>query len=211
MLEFKGVVDPALFAEFCDAADPAEFAAAARWLKRARDVVVYGETPRLDIPLLGLSAWSERGVTRSRAWQLGYAVARAYRELLAVGPMALVVPESLLTVRRISAPSAGLEGLVVRQGDSCVGAVLPALPARARRFAAARALGLTLLTTDRAELLLDPAPTTLTKASRAFAAELLAPAEGIWAYLAPLPAPTTSAFDAIAARYRVDSSVVQHQ
>jgi len=171
---------------------------------------VYGETPRLDIPLLGLSAWSERGVTRSRAWQLGYAVARSYRELVAVGPMALVVPESLLTVRRISAPSAGLEGLVVRQGDSA-GAVLPALPARARRFAAARALGLTLLTTDRAELLLDPAPTTLTKASRAFAAELLAPAEGIRAYLAPLPAPTTSAFDTIAARYRVDSSVVQHQ
>jgi len=101
MLEFKGVVDPALFAEFCDAADPAEFAAAARWLKRARDVVVYGETPRLDIPLLGLSAWSERGVTRSRAWQLGYAVARSYRELLAIGPMALVVPESLLTVRRM--------------------------------------------------------------------------------------------------------------
>jgi len=172
---------------------------------------VRGQTPGVDVPPERLTASTEGDVESRRPWVLGYATARLYRERLSVEAVAALDPMTLLTVRRTNAPTAGLEGLVA-SGAGGRGAVLPsALSARAGRFAAARGLGLTLLQPDRSQLLLDPTPTTLTKASRAFAAELLAPAEGIRRYLQHLGAPTPAAFDAIAERYRVDSRLVQHQ
>lgn len=67
------------------------------------------------------------------------------------------------------------------------------------------------LLTERSLLLLDPVRTDLVKASRAFAAEILAPAAGIQKFLAVLPETTDSAIDAVAERFKVSSSVVQHQ
>ena len=78
------------------------------------------------------------------------------------------------------------------------------------RFAQARALGLALIS-GRGESLLDPASTDLMKETRAFAAELLAPASGILGYLEVLPSVTEQAFDAVAARFNASSWLVQHQ
>lgn len=68
-----------------------------------------------------------------------------------------------------------------------------------------------LVAVDRELLLLDPAHTDLSKTARAFAAESLAPAEGIRDYLAVLPEVTTSAFEAVAGSYDVSPLLVQHQ
>lgn len=94
-----------------------------------------------------------------------------------------------------------------------VGLVLPAEPSAneaSRRFAQARALGLSLLT-ERRLLLLDPAHTDLSKTSRAFAAEPLAPAAGIAEYLDVLPSATGAALEAVAGRFAVSPLLVQHQ
>lgn len=111
----------------------------------------------------------------------------------------------------VGLPAAGLEGLAsVRSSDRVV-LVLPheGLHPTAVRFAQARALGVALVT-DRSESLLDPASTDLMKETRAFAAELLAPAEGIREYLRESSA-TNQTLEAIASRFDTSSWLVQLQ
>lgn len=93
-----------------------------------------------------------------------------------------------------------------------IGLVLPSdfTGAATTKFAQARALGLALLT-PRRSVLLDMASTDLVKMTRAFAAELLAPADGIAEYLSVLPAVTDRAIDAIADRYGASPIMVQRQ
>lgn len=80
----------------------------------------------------------------------------------------------------------------------------------ATRFAQARALGLSLLVPPRLALL-DPAHTDLAKQARAFAAELLAPADGISEYLSVFPTVSDPAIEAVAARYEASPILVQRQ
>lgn len=145
-------------------------------------------------------------------WTLGYTAARAYRQQLGLGARDVFPTERYVGTTSVTASSGGLQGLVAVDGDR-LGLVLPddvALGGTLVRFAQGRALGLSLLT-DRRLLLLDPSHTDLSKMSRAFAAELLAPAEGISGYLAVLPDVTPSVFEAVAARFDTSPLLVQHQ
>lgn len=203
-------LDPQLLTEFLDSVRPDGLRAAARWLQQSRDVV----TPLTRPSLLDLGTPVPDGgpMQADGPWGRGYALARAYRKQLGLGPRELFPCEEYVGSATLDAPAAGLQGAVCVDGDQ-LGLVLPAeipFSAASRRFAQGRALGLSLLT-DRRLMLLDPAHTELTKAARAFAAELLAPAEGIGEYLSALPDVTSSAFEAVAARYDTSPLLVQHQ
>jgi hypothetical protein len=142
----------------------------------------------------------------------GYAAARQIREILGLEPTAQLNTDRLVPETRLPGQSAGLEGFTQWVSDDQLVLVLPSGKrlAAAVRFAQARSLGLALASSQD-EHLLDPVSTDLTKESRAFAAELLAPAAGIARYLYQLPAITDAAFDAVAARFNTSSLLIRHQ
>lgn len=203
-------LEPGVLDEFLNSARPDELRRALGWLTQAQQHAQTLARPRLGTPLdwLGDFARSQG----AQPWEVGYAAAGAYREQLHLTPPDPFPIADFVAVTSLEASSAGLQGLVVADERS-VGLVLPAdvgANDASQRFAQARALGLSLLS-SRQMLLLDPSHTDLSKASRAFAAELLAPAAGISQYLDVLPAVTGAAFEAIAVRFNVSPLLVQHQ
>lgn len=197
----------AVLLELLDSVRPDGLREAARWLAAARERDVLRPRPAI--------IWSEHAdVAQGQpAWALGYALAGRYRSRLGFDPHKPFRVEELVGLREVAAPTGGLQGLVRVVDGSEVGLVLPHAEQRSgasRRFAQARALGLSLLT-DRELILLDPSYTDLSKASRAFAAELLAPADGLRSYFSSLHDVTGAAFDAVATHYEVSPLLVQYQ
>lgn len=201
---------PPLRDEFLDSVDPGRLSVALRWVGAARRRASAVRRPRSrdftarDLPL------SVRG--GARPWEVGYEAARAVRGELGLDSTKRMDVAEYVARAVAVADSAGLEGFVAAERGSDVALVLPrGMPPTAVRFAQARALGLSLFERSRSEFLLDPARTESTKRSRAFAAELLAPAEGIREMLGRLPGETDAAFDAIAQQYAISPLVVRWQ
>lgn len=204
-------VDEGFLHEFLDSAVASEVSTAWTWVGRARASAVGRPRPRLDTPIEWLQ--SHLDSQASQPWSIGYAVAQAYRRQLELAELEVFAPDEYVATTTVDAPAGGLQGLVGVQGGEAVSLVLPAelsWSATSKRFAQARSLALSLLT-SRDLLLLDPAATDLAKASRACAAELLAPAGGIADYLSALPDITSAALEAVAARFDVSPLLVQHQ
>lgn len=202
-------LDDEVLVEFLDSVRPSELRTAAQWLEQA-------QSERVMMPRPALADRLEHAGASSRAqgqpWELGYAAASSYREQLGLRSREVFPMDRYVSTTPIDAPAGGLQGLVAVERDD-LGLVLPTelgLSRNSVRFAQGRALGLSLLT-KRPLLLLDPAHTDLSKAARAFAAELLAPADGISTYLSVLPEVTPAAFEAIAARFDTSPLLVQHQ
>jgi len=194
-----------LLDEFLDSADPNRLDEAGDWLRRARARIVTGEQRRSRLPA------AEGHSADARPWEVGYTLGRRCREHLGLAATDRVELRPLVGLARVGGDAAGLQG-VMAVVDDAVGVALPSGPtgASALRFAQARALGLSLLT-QRDTVLLDPTSTELAMTSRAFAAELLAPAAGISEYLRVLPAATDRALDAIAGRFGTSALLVQRQ
>jgi hypothetical protein len=199
-----------LLDEFLDSADPYSLPAASAWLSAAR--VRARTVPVSSRAVVGLGGQRDTSAIEPVPFQRGYALARAVRAELGIQPRERLDIKELVSKATVGRPSAGLEGFTGVRPSGEVVLVLPGerLHPTAVRFAQARALGLALVS-DRTESLLDPASTDLMKETRAFAAELLAPADGIREYLGVLPATTDQAFDAVAARFDASSWLVQHQ
>ncbi len=196
--------DPELLGEFLDSADVQHLSAAGQWLERARGYARLAHRTRAALPL-------DPRADEAPPWTLGYQLARAYRSQLGLRPTDRVDLMDLVGLARVAGDPAGLQGLVQMAADG-VGLVLPeeSMSVTTTRFAQARALGISLFTT-RTTALLDPTRNDLATRSRAFAAELLAPAEGIAEYLDALPAVTDRAIDAVADRFDASSALVQRQ
>lgn len=201
-------LDEALLLELLDSAVPGSLREAALWLTSA------GDQARTVGRPLPFDVASARGhVDPVSPWHTGYRLARSYRENLGLDDKDVLRLDSLVGVALLDQPSGGVRGLVVNRDDQEVGLVLPEqlhLGPASTRFAQARALGLSALT-SRERLLLDPVHNDLGKVSRAFAAELLAPAAGIRSYLEALPEASSSAFEAIAGRFEASPLVIQLQ
>lgn len=197
-------LEPDLLDEFLDSAAPDRLPVAVEWLGRARDNhrPVGAGTERIEATDVGVS---------ERPWSRGYAAARVYREGIGLEPTDPIDLRERVGLSHIEGDPAGLLGFVGVTEEG-VGLVLPSdfTGAATTKFAQARALGLALLT-PRRSVLLDMASTDLVKMTRAFAAELLAPADGIAEYLSVLPAVTDRAIDAIADRYGASPIMVQRQ
>jgi hypothetical protein len=91
------------------------------------------------------------------------------------------------------------------------GAAVQALGANGKRFGQARALGRILARPEQQQFVLSAARSHDERVARAFAAELLAPAEGIRQTLDALGKADDSALEAVAQRFRVSPLLVRHQ
>jgi hypothetical protein len=104
--------------------------------------------------------------------------------------------------------SAGIQGVAAIHDDRCG---LVASDSRLNHFRQARALGRTLLNPEQRSFVLSAARGYEERVARAFAAELLAPAEGIRQALAEFGRHDDAALEAVAQRFRVSPLVVRHQ
>lgn len=205
-------LDRAIIEDFFDAADPGGLGRAMQWVEASAGRISRSRTPPGDFERLGDTCKQARN--GSPPWQQGYDVAQAARAALGLSATDPVdVDDAIASTSLGTAPGGGLQGLGGRSrhgGTTLVMGQSMGLPAR--RFMRARALWHVLSRTSEADLLITTARTGRQQASRAFAAELLAPAQGIveisggggW----PL---AVEEVDRVAAHLRVSPSVVQLQ
>jgi len=203
--------------DFFDSADTMALAAAADWALRASPVA--GRAAAKATQTLGTiqEAISTRvnltdATDAERPWTPGYAMARQLRHALAVKDADQFDMSPWVGVGDVSAASHGIYGFAAVKGDRC-GVVLgdQGLGATARRFGQARALGRILARPERQQFVLSAARSQDERVARAFAAELLAPAEGIRQTLESIGKDDDSAMEAVAQRFRVSPLLVRHQ
>src|SRR5450756_296322 len=197
--------------DFFDSADVTALAGAAAWARRAIPVAgrAAGKAARDLQPFYQIA---EPRIDIDRPWTLGYAMARQLRNELNVRDADQFDVSPWVGLGDVSAPSYGIQGLVTVSDGRC-GAVLGArgAGAMASRFGQARALGRALTHPGQEHFILSAARGRDERIARAFAAELLAPAEGIRLTLDSIGQSDDSALETIAQHYRVSPLVVRHQ
>jgi hypothetical protein len=202
--------------DFFDSADVTAIADAADWARRAM-LVSERAAARAANTLQGIyTVVPAPGLTEAmdteRPWALGYAMARQLRRELAIKDTDQFDVSPWVGVGDVNAPSHGIYGFASVAGDRC-GVVLGnrGLGLTATRFGLARALGRVVARPEQRRFVLSAARSHDERVARAFAAELLAPAEGIRLTLASIGKTDDSAIEAVAQRFRVSPLVVRHQ
>jgi hypothetical protein len=204
--------------DFFDSADVTALSGAAEWARRAMPVA--GRAAAKAAKTLrtfyeAVSSRSESFVSTmdvERPWELGYAMARQVRHELDVKDTDLFDVSPWVGLGDVRAPSNGIQGFVAVTDDRC-GLVLGShgLGAAASRFSRARALGRALARPEQRRFVLSAARAQDERVARAFAAELLAPADGIRLALDAIGKNDDSALEAVAQHFRVSPLVVRHQ
>lgn len=207
LIEAGGEIgDATLLAELARAVPRERLAESTAWLQEAARSL---DPHAIRLPALGSLDWSSTaGVA---PWRIGYERARRLRTLLDLPPSEPAPIENLLTVRQTqSLAPHNVDGLISSEGSASLAVVVGATAsANAQRFAAARAIGRhTLAPAQRRSLLTRSAQYT-ERAERAFAAELLAPAEGVAEILAGDF--SDGALQRAAEYFHVNTVLVQHQ
>jgi hypothetical protein len=142
-------------------------------------------------------------------WELGFARARRVREIAGFGAMEpLPIHEFVATVEVQGEPSVGIDGV-----GRASGAIRLAVPGNRPQdnlnFSAARMLSRGLFMPNARAQVVSRTRSVQDRVERAFAAELLAPAEGIQERLGGNFTPRSIA--AVAATYGVSTMVIEHQ
>jgi len=154
---------------------------------------------------------AEFGETLDRPWERGYAAARTVRNELDVHPGLLLFSERgslAIGSRMTTAPSPGILGCVAADSPSCV---IARRGYEARRFLIARALGDYLGRVQPGLGVLGKLDSPRQAHSRAFAAELLAPAAWLRREVKGVRQIDRGTAVQLAAELQVSPWVVQHQ
>lgn len=210
-----------LFSDFFDSADIMSLSAALQWTRRATTTADRASSRARESlralyaaiePRPDEAAGNEVREDAYRPWLIGYAMARRVRSELGIGPEEYFDTSPWVGVGELRGPSAGVQGLATVNNDRC-GLVLglPKLGISANRFGQARALGRVLTRPEQRRFVLSLARGHDERVAGAFAAELLAPAEGIRESLNAIGKSDDSAIEAVAHRYRVSPLLVKHQ
>lgn len=208
-----GIVD-----DFFASADASALAGAAEWARRAMPVAGRAAA-RAHETLQPIRAALATQVVKpfdaaesERPWTTGYAMARQLRHALAVADTDDFDVSPWVGVGDVSAPAHGLGGFAAVGNNRC-GVVLGSqgIGTNAKRFGQARALGRILARPEQQQFILSSARSHDERVARAFAAELLAPAEGIRQTLDALGKADDGALEAVAQRFRVSPLLVRHQ
>jgi len=217
IINAAGALPAEIASDFFDSADASNLSAALDWTRSAvleAGKVAVGADRSLDeIPgAITEQAALLRNASGERPWELGYAMARALRGELALADADDFDIAPWVGTANMQAPARGLDGLAAVNAQRC-GVVLGTVNRRleARRFGQARALGRILARPGQQQFILSAARSHDDRVARAFAAELLAPAQGIRHMLETLGEPDDSALEAIAERYNVSPLVIRHQ
>ncbi|HUY51931.1 MAG TPA: hypothetical protein VMV92_40565 [Streptosporangiaceae bacterium] len=205
-----------LVEDFFDTADASALIEAAEWTRRATAIAERASS-KASLSLQPLydavaSHVEEPAVEIERPWETGYAMARRVRHELGVSNTDRFDTTPWVGVSDTSAPSNGIQGLTtVRQGRC--GLVLGdlRLGRSANSFGKARALGRVLARPQQHSFVLSAARGHDERVARAFAAELLAPAEGIRQSLDVMGKHDDVALEAVARYFRVSPLLVRYQ
>lgn len=197
------LVPAELLDDFLNTADALKIQQAARWIEVARHRL-HGADP-MDLDL------GSPQIDNERPWVSGYDVARKARRQLGLEPTDSIALDDCVGIDQIDQPAGGIRGLAGRDGTR-IGLVVSRQyrGSKTTRFSQAWAFGLTTLG-GRTLALLDPSQRAVPRAARAFAAELLAPAEGIARLLGEESDPDERTFELIADHFGASPIVVAHQ
>jgi hypothetical protein len=158
-----------------------------------------------------LAAATPRFLTPGLPWEDGYSVARWVRGQMNLDGQPLVFDgDSSVAMLDLDSESERLTAVVAATSPSCA---VKAGGGRARRFARARAVGNFLMRTTQGPSLLTSMKTDQQARTRAFAAEFLAPADGIRQRLGTQVGQWIGedTVDALADEFDVSSFVISHQ
>lgn len=175
-------LEPPVLDDFLDAVNPAMIDSALRWVTRATERVerASGGHPLALATLSAPVAQADEVAFDTQPWETGYRQARQVRAHIGLPPTGSFDPSQHVEVAHLTTPDPNLIGLGGWSPER-VGVVILGKPLYkpSRRFAQARALWHLVHEPDRPRFLIVPAVTERHRTERAFAAELLAPAEGI--------------------------------
>jgi hypothetical protein len=215
VIQVASTLPAELVDDFFDSADPAALSAAATWTRRALETAGKASTSanqELSSLYDSVSGASDQAGMTERPWTLGYGMARRVRAELDVRDTDRFDPSLWVGLGEVDAAACGVQGAAAVRANRC-GLVLGTRDLRgsARRFGEARALGRVLARPQQRIFMLSAARGYYERLAGAFAAELLAPAEGVREYLDVLGGHTDAAFDAVAGRYDVSPLLIRHQ
>lgn len=205
-----------LLDDFLDSVTPTRLGEGLDWVRRASRRLA-AEAARPDGLATRLTGLAPEGTGDPHGaelpWTVGYRQAqqvRGHLDMQATDPFPV---ESLVRVARESAPDPRLVALAGRTGDhSGVLVTGRSLHRAAQRFAGARALWHVVHEPHGQRFLLGPTATDRHRTARAFAAELLAPAEGIRAHLEPSTGVVSDdEIASISRHFKTSELVITHQ
>lgn len=203
-------LDPELRNDFLDAADRDRLPDSLTWIKANQEAIPEGEWPFAGADLVELRRTTSMIPRHEdpQPWVVGWEAARRIRPAL-VKDLAQPLPSLDLEIAEHPMSGRRLIGLG-RATENAAGLVLArSFGKRAQRFHAARSLWHALTTAPGSPFLLTGAPSAPQRVGRAFAAELLAPANGLADFLDGDY--STEAIEDAASLYRAPPDVVRHQ
>jgi len=210
LAEFAAGLSARQFADLCEAAAPDELPQATAWLRQSASRVQ--SAPPIAISDFGDLPHPE---LQQGAWREGYRAAQAVRTRLGLGLHPKRAVERLLdgaasghatTLDPVQGP---VEGLVQRR-DGTARVAVTGRTAPQRRFRLCRGAYLAWRAGEAGDGLVTVAGTRAQQASRAFAAELLAPAE-LLRERAGAHGLTQDGLDDLASEFRCDPRVIINQ
>ncbi len=216
IIEVADSLPDELVADFFDNADATTLVPAVEWMRRASGVATRASAKaRNDLQSFYAAVSPDMEMVQNsseRTWEVGYAMARSVRYELDVRETKEFDISPWLALGEVSLESGGIQGLAIVDENRC-GLVLggPRLSKRGSLFAQARALGRALVRPGEHSFLLSAARGRDERVARAFAAELLAPADGIREVLNALGKQDDAALEAAANHFGVSPLVVRHQ
>ncbi len=213
-----------LLTDFLDAVSPTYMGKALRWITSMQATVEgrekvrvsrgKGRFPESDVGVVQeLRARVPESTFESpRPWDIGYQQARIVRSQVAPDSRVKFAVDRYVTARIRKAPDVNLQALGAGADHaSSVVVIGQDRPATSNRFTLSRALWHRIWD-DSPLFVVTTAHTNRQQIERAFAAELLAPAEGIAQLLeSPPEAASQEELEQIAQRYGVSSMVIEHQ
>jgi hypothetical protein len=215
MLEEAGTeLEEGLLADFLDAVDPASIDTELAWVQRtSSEIDELAAKPSAVVEELRKQARAIDPPGPALPWSRGFRQARRVRKILALAPTEPFSIDGLMTYGESVLDARGLQaigGISADGGET----LLTSRPfgAAAKRFAGARALWHFTHDTTPQRFLLTSAHGDRQRVARSFAAELLAPADGIRELLGEGSEMSSEEdIEQVAAAFGVSSLVVSHQ
>lgn len=197
--------DPDLLAEFLNSVNPARIGEDLDWIVEARSKVAALPAVR------SLATIAVPSRSNGSPWEYGYAAARSVRRELGLGATDRIDVEELVSSQVLDVADKKLQAFGVGRRESGPALVLGREQhPRAKRFTLARALWHVLRRPDT-PFLIATTHTARQRVARAFAAELLAPAEGLAELFGVMTGVDDDEIERAEEHFQVSSLIVKHQ
>jgi hypothetical protein len=213
IIRTAGKIPDEIAEDFFDSVELVGLKDAANWTLRAMSAADRASAKATQsIRAIHKALSLDRHADDERPWLIGYGMARALRRELGVRTIDHFDISPWVWMGNVHSPAHGIYGVATLHDNQC-GVVLgdQNASAMAKRFGQARALGRILASPSQRSFVLSTARSQDERVARAFAAELLAPAEGIRSALDAIGSDNESAIEAVARRFMVSPLLIQHQ